>query len=218
MYAERNDRSGAIKPGSLSMAMAINAGVLGAVLLAAPEIIKIKPPGSIDIINIPIKPPPPPELVQPRVKADPAPRPKLTIPDPIIENPHPVEVTLTGTTVIPTGPVGTGEGNGLIIDPPAAPPVLIDPQLDERYRNGFQPAYPPAEQRAERSGLVTVRILVGIDGRVIAIERVSATSDDFFEATRRAALGKWRFRPATRDGVPIERWRVIRVTFRIEDA
>ncbi|MBX9731987.1 MAG: energy transducer TonB [Sphingomonas sp.] len=61
-------------------------------------------------------------------------------------------------------------------------------------------------------------MLIGIDGRVSAVERVSATSDDFFETTRRTALSKWRFRPATRDGAPVERWRVMRVTFRIEEA
>ncbi|OQW77200.1 MAG: hypothetical protein BVN33_02850 [Proteobacteria bacterium ST_bin13] len=218
MYAERNDRPGAIKPGSLAMAMAINAGVLSAVLLAAPEIIKIKPPVPIEIINIPIEPPPPPEPVQPRAKTDPAPQQKPILADPIIKIDRPVDVTFPGTTIIPTGPAGTSEGTGVIIDPPAPPPVLIEPSIDDRYRSSFQPAYPPAEQRAERSGFVVVRVLIGIDGRVSAVERVSATSDDFFETTRRTALSKWRFNPATRGGAPVERWRVMRVTFQIEEA
>ncbi|MBX9731988.1 MAG: hypothetical protein K2X59_11725 [Sphingomonas sp.] len=114
MYAERYDRPGTIKPGSLAMAIAINAGVLTAVLLAAPEIIKIKPPGPIEIVNIPIKPPPP-EPVQPRAKTDPAPQPKPTIPDPIIKIDRPVDVTFPGTTIIPTGPTGTSEGNAAVL-------------------------------------------------------------------------------------------------------
>jgi len=60
---------------------------------------------------------------------------------------------------------------------------------------------------------VVVRVLVGTDGRVKAIERVSATSDAFFAATRRQALSQWRFRPATRDGVGVESWYRMSVTF-----
>lgn len=56
-------------------------------------------------------------------------------------------------------------------------------------------------------------MLVGADGRVKAVERVSATSDAFFTATRRQALSQWRFRPATRDGAAIESWYRMSVTF-----
>ena len=56
------------------------------------------------------------------------------------------------------------------------------------------------------------------NGRVTAVERLSATSDAFWRATQRQALSRWRFRPATLDGRPVEGIKVMTVTFRIQDA
>jgi len=91
--------------------------------------------------------------------------------------------------------------------------VLIEASSDPRYAGDLQPVYPPSEQRAGREGRVVVRVLIGTDGRVKAVEPVSATSDAFLDTTRRQAIGKWRFRPATRDGVPVESWKRIGVSF-----
>lgn len=222
MYAERYDRSRRVQPGSLAVALAINAAVLGAVLLAPPEIFKPKPPTVLTGINIPLPPPPPPnDPVQPKAQADPTPDPKPVIIDPIVTTRNDPVIALTGTTAIPSGPVGEGNGangGGVAIDPPAPPPVFVDPEIDRRFADGFQPQYPPRERQLERDGSVVLRVLVGIDGRVKQVERQSATSDDFFNETRRTALAKWRFRPATRNGEPIERWKTMRVTFRLDDA
>jgi periplasmic protein TonB len=65
---------------------------------------------------------------------------------------------------------------------------------------------------------VVVRVLIGVDGRVKQVERVSADSDGFFEATQRQALARWRFKPATRGGVPVESWKQMNVHFVMEDA
>jgi len=52
---------------------------------------------------------------------------------------------------------------------------------------------------------------------VTAVQRLSATSDAFWRVTERQALSRWRFRPATVDGRPVETSREMTVTFRIED-
>ena len=65
--------------------------------------------------------------------------------------------------------------------------------------------------------MVKIRVLIGVDGRVKAAESVSATSDAFFEATRRQALSKWRFKPATRGGIPQESWKTMSVRFEIKN-
>ena len=62
-----------------------------------------------------------------------------------------------------------------------------------------------------------VRVLIGTDGRVKAIEQISSDSPGFFEETRRRALAKWRFKPATRGGVPEESWKVMTVHFQIRN-
>ncbi|WP_165899542.1 hypothetical protein [Sphingomonas sp. PP-CE-1G-424] len=49
------------------------------------------------------------------------------------------------------------------------------------------------------------------------VERVSATTDAFYRATFDRALAKWRFKPATRDGVPVEAWRSMALTFVLQN-
>jgi protein TonB len=61
-----------------------------------------------------------------------------------------------------------------------------------------------------------VRVTIGADGRVKAVQMVSATSDAFWRATQQHALARWRFRPATLDGRPVESTKLMNVYFRIE--
>ena len=103
------------------------------------------------------------------------------------------------------------------ITPPKPVPALVGARRDPRYADAFQPNYPASELRAQRDGRVSVRVLVGPDGRVKAVEQVSATSAAFFEATKQQALSKWRFKPATRGGVAEESWMTLSVTFQIKD-
>ena len=102
------------------------------------------------------------------------------------------------------------------VDPPA-PPKLVLAELDSRFARNFQPDYPASEQRREIEGRAKVRVLIGTDGRVKAVELISTDSPGFFEETRRRALAKWRFKPATRGGVAEESWKVMTVHFQIRN-
>ncbi|MGB3319354.1 MAG: energy transducer TonB, partial [Sphingopyxis granuli] len=97
-------------------------------------------------------------------------------------------------------------------------PALVAAAVDPRFAGTFQPDYPAREQRAGIEGVVRVRVLIGTDGRVKAVELVSTDDPAFFEATRKRALSKWRFKPATRGGVPEESWKEMTVRFQIRDA
>jgi protein TonB len=101
--------------------------------------------------------------------------------------------------------------------PPAHEPVRRDATVDPRYAAALQPPYPLAEQRAERTGTVRVRVTIGVDGRVRAVERLSATNDAFWEVARQQALNRWRFRPATLDGRPVESSKEMTIHFRLAD-
>jgi periplasmic protein TonB len=81
----------------------------------------------------------------------------------------------------------------------------------------FQPAYPPSARRADIEGTVFVRVRIGVDGKVITatIEK-SSTHDILDSAAIQHALRKWRFKPATQDGKPIEGVRVISVVFQLK--
>lgn len=219
MYADRSRRSKP-SPASLAAAIAINAAMIAALITSAPKIFTA-PDVPFTAYPVDADPPPPPPEPEKRVES------KQPTPDPLPYTPPPIERALTPPdTMIGSvdpqpkvdvfQPPATGDpGSGTLpLDPPKPAPVLVDAKPDPR--SVFQPDYPPAERRAGAEGAVTVRVLIGADGRVKAVEQVRAASPAFFEATRRQALNRWRFAPATRDGVPVESWRVMTVRFVLE--
>jgi protein TonB len=117
-------------------------------------------------------------------------------------------------------PAGGGTGPAVAEYPPAPParPPLVLAQLDTRFAGAFQPDYPANERRREVEGVAKVRVLIGTDGRVKAVELISADSPGFFEETKRRALAKWRFKPAMRGGVAEESWKEMTVRFELRSA
>ncbi|WP_033919383.1 energy transducer TonB [Sphingomonas sp. 37zxx] len=223
MYAQRYDSGGKGKSVGLGAAVAVNAGLLALLMTTGVVPTTIRPDGPLTIIHIPLDPPPPPEPIeQPRVdRVQPAPAPLPFKPTPIVNLPVP-NSNFGSTTILqpiqplalPPGGAVTGSGSGSVPAEPA-PPALIGAEIDPRFANAFQPEYPAAERRAEREGRVVVRVLIGIDGRVQAVEQVSAVSPGLFDATRRHALARWRFKPATRGGVPVESWKTMSLRFEL---
>ena len=209
-YLDRQQRH----PGFLTAAIVLHVGILGAILAYHPEVF-VKDGGSIILRPIAGDPPPPihPKPRPQHQRADPDPRPQ-----------QPPDITRT-IIDIPTGtgwpplppepPVGSGAGDGgtQVVLPPE--PVLTAVGLDPRFAGVLQPPYPAALERAEIEGSVTVRVQIGPDGRVTAVEPVRADDPAFFASTRDWALKRWRFRPATRDGVPIAAWITKTVRFQI---
>ncbi|SFP55852.1 energy transducer TonB [Sphingomonas rubra] len=223
MYADRFTGRSRFHPAGLVAAIGINAAVVAALMLAAPHMgIGDPPEGSIEIYQVPPDRPPPEPQPLPKKAQSTAPAAER------IETVTPLVDTLPSTDrpvgldplPFPTLDLGGGSAAGTgtaPADPPAPAPVIVGPSVDPRYAGDLQPSYPPSEQRLGRDGRVTVRVLVGSDGRVRQVERVSATSDAFFAVTQAQALRRWRFRPGTRDGVAQEAWRTITVTFTLED-
>jgi len=177
-------------------------------------VIRFFPP--TELIRIaPEKEPPPPPEAQPET-----PRtqdPVIARVDPIVTPPLPqpdfVNTAEKPVIVPPLPPLPQPEAN----PPTATPePVTVDASFDRRFADALQPPYPPAMQRIGTEGRAVVRVLIGVDGRVKAVEPVEATDAAFHEATERQALRRWRFKPATRDGQPVESWKTMAVRFVIE--
>ena len=76
------------------------------------------------------------------------------------------------------------------------------------------PKYPPAAQRLQAKGEVTLQLLVGVDGSVeqVRILKVTREGLDFEKASEEAAR-QWRYRPATKDGVRVKMWITVRIPF-----
>ena len=201
------------RPAAMAAVIAIHATGIGALMMIAPTIVdRIEKP--FEGYNVPVEKIPPEIIPHPIIK------PKTDTKS-LIDRPK-TEVTPTrrdpGAALRddpgPLAGAGGGEALGggidiIDIDPPQAP-VIVGPQFTGRNP---QPPYPPAMQRMNIEGAVTVRVLVGVDGRPVRIEAVKVDQEAFFAATRDWAMKNWRFKPATRDGEPFQEWRTMTVRF-----
>jgi len=222
MYANQRYQPPHSRGFSFGAALAINGAIIAGLIFSAPNILPKPKPNVLEGTNIEIEKPKPeplkplPKTADTRVAHTPLP----TAPDPIV--PTKSENTTETTEIIyptfpPQPPAPTGDPIVKPVEPVALPP-LIGAEQDPRYLRDFQPDYPSSELRAQRDGQVRIRILIGTDGRVREVQQLNATSTAFFEVTKRQALGKWRFKPATRGGVPQESWKVMNVRFELENA
>jgi protein TonB len=212
MYADRAKR---FSPTGAGAALAVNGALIAGLILAfAPVIITKVPPTILKTYTVHENPPPPP-VPEIKPKTD-SPRSDPQVYVPPVDTPVRSENPIIGSDIkVDTPPVTAppSTGTGVAIEPPAPPPPLLAASVDPRYARDFQPEYPSMNIRSGIEGTATVRVLIGVDGRVKQIEQVSATHPAFFDATRRQALSKWRFKPATRGGVPQESWKTMTVRF-----
>lgn len=221
MHANRYDGSRASRPVSAGAALLVNGALLLGLALAVPNVIKGPEETTLWTRNIPIAPPPEPVEDEPveLKKATTTTMPPLKQVDPLVKTlPAGPPLEHVRDPVDPSfdPPVGPSGAGAIVIDPPTPPaPVMTGAEIDQRYAGSFQPDYPGSELRQEKEGVVKVRVLIGVDGRIKAVEQVSSPTPGFFDATRRHALSKWRFKPATRDGIPVESWKVMTVRFEI---
>lgn len=203
-------------PVALTAAVALNLAAVGTLLLAKGDYVKV-PPDIIQLINV--TEPPAPD-VRPRPVAPPVAR-QPSRPNPVIERPLPSlpdvdlprfpPIELTGSDPLDeggSGPAGRAEDDPL-------PPVLADAEVDPRYAGQFQPAYPARLERLGIEGRVVLKVLIGADGRVKDVRILYADDDGFADVTERQARSRWRFRPATSDGRPVETWKQLTVRFEI---
>jgi protein TonB len=200
-----------LNPTSLTIVIALHGAALTALALSRTEI--ARPIIDRTIVKFIPNPKPPEPTVEP---PPPTPKPieasagptvvppivdRLPTPRPPIANP-------------PIGPEPIGPTGAATVDPPAPPePIRTEAQFDQRFAHLMQPAYPASEQRAEREGVVRIKVLIGADGKVKAAQPLSSASTAFWQATERHALRHWRFKPATIDGKPVESWKVMTVRF-----
>jgi TonB family protein len=114
--------------------------------------------------------------------------------------PPPLEEPLSPVTVEPTSGVYG-----------AVPPGGTQPQEIDRSI----PRYPSAARRANVQGSVVVRGIVRRDGTIDNVEVIQNLPHGLGEEARRA-VSRWRFRPATYRGEPIDVYYTVTVNFRLQ--
>lgn len=217
MYYASSGPASRRNPAGLAVTIALHAGLVAAALIGFgvitpdPQLFR-----SMPVTQIPDTPPPPQRNADvPKTIFD---KVVVSVPEPIIDpfDPPKVDTTATLTRDPADNDVITGLSGGTveIVKPPAG--ITRSAMIDPRYRADFEAPYPPASQRMGETGTVVVRVVVGVDGRVV---RASIAQSSGFprldDAALKRALARWRFVPAMRDGSPVEAEREVPVTFRL---
>lgn len=221
MYADRYHAK-KVSPGSLTMSVGIVGGLL-ALALASNTVVEVaRGDRPFEMFAVPPEPaPPPPDPAPPKAQQQAKAKPRIDQPVQIVPSTKPSETyyapPVPGPVIEPGIPDGVGAGAAVFDPPKPPPPVLTTAEVDGRYARDFQPVYPTAERRAGNEGVVTLKVLIGVDGRVRQVQQMAAASDEFWRVTERQALGRWRFKPATRDGIPVESWRTMTVRFKLNE-
>ena len=102
------------------------------------------------------------------------------------------------------GRLETEHGDRLNNEVTMAPQVLFKPA----------PTYSEAARVAKYQGTVLLQILIDESGRVADIKVIRPLGLGLDEEAIKAVL-LWRFRPATKNGIPVAKWVVVEVNFRL---
>jgi periplasmic protein TonB len=102
----------------------------------------------------------------------------------------------------PGGTGGTGAGGGRGDGRTALPPR--PPGVTRRAVAEYapEPPYPSSARAREQGGWVTALIHVDERGAVTSVDIAESAGGPAFEDSVRGTVGRWRFRPALRDGIP----------------
>jgi len=120
--------------------------------------------------------------------------------------PTPAPPTPTPTPEPSPTPVPVREGDLVDLGPGVVPPEIT---------SQVNPEFPEIARRRIDSGEVQMQLLVGIDGRVEEVRVVAVEPEGFgLEQAAERAVRRWRFRPATADGVKVRMWFPVRIVFR----
>jgi protein TonB len=105
----------------------------------------------------------------------------------------------------------------VVSNPPPAPPAPIARTAAVISASSCEkPEYPSASRRLEEEGTVTLKFLVGVDGRVKESAVDKSSGFRRLDEAARQGLSKCQFKPGTENGQPVEGWASMRYTWKLE--
>jgi len=158
------------------------------------------------------------EETKPDIPPPPPPPPPKNLPTPPPAYVPPVEVAVAAPT--PVNAIAAVSNTPQPVAPPSPMPVVAAaPVVTAAVISASsceKPEYPSASKRLEEEGTVTLKFLVGADGKVIesAVEKSSGFRR--LDEAARAGLSKCQFKPGTVDGKPQQTWASMKYTWRLE--
>lgn len=155
-------------------------------------------------------PPPPPPPPTKNLPPPPAYVPPVDVPVTATSSANAIAaVTATPQPPAPPPPV-------VVAAPPPPPAPVVRTPAVVNSANCAKPEYPSASRRLEEEGTVSLRFLVGVDGKVIESEVEKSSGYKRLDEAARAALSRCQFRAATVDGKPEQGWATMKYTWRLE--
>lgn len=140
----------------------------------------------------------------------PTPQPKTPPPPPKTPAPPPPAPTSTVPAITqPTAPPAA-------VPTPTAAPAIRTGAAIQAGAHCAKPDYPSASRRMEEEGTVTLKFLIGADGKVLQADIEKSSGFTRLDEAARNALSKCQFRPGTVDGKPEQSWASIKYTWRLE--
>lgn len=176
-------------------------------------------------VDLKPEPPEPTPPLDPPKPVNSLPLPPLFVPPPDVVTTPPPEAAIVATTSVPDpAPPRTAIGDPTTVTPPVGPATDQASNNAGRLRTAVLadpnacalPEYPARAARNGESGITSLALLVGTDGRVASarIERSSGSRD--LDRAALAALSLCRFKPATNNGVPESGWAQLSYAWTLE--
>jgi protein TonB len=195
-------------------AIAINAAALLLLLapLSAPMPIADRRPDDIIVIPVTPKKPPDPYVAPKKVEVT-KPRTTSTTPAAVQQKIEPPETIVEAQPGdIPVDPVQVAKtdlGRSEAITEPL-------PGAHLEYEVAPSPPYPVEAIRGGLTGMVTLRVLVDVDGKPIDVQIEHSSGHRVLDAAaRKQVLAKWRFKPATQDGQVMQAIGLVPIVFNL---
>jgi len=143
-----------------------------------------------------------PQAPQPQAEPPEAAAPAVAPPEP---TPIPTSVPPTRVPAQAAAPAAASVQRGDLVDAP-----------DTDVEAVFTPkaVYPPLARRQRVGGVVILRALIDENGSVQEVQVLRGVKPDLgLDAAAATAVRSWRFRPATKGGVPVKYWKTITIPF-----
>jgi protein TonB len=148
------------------------------------------------------KPTPKPEPVKAApvvVKQEPKPEPVKA--EPVVATPEPKPEPALAPVKIAPAPVQ--------VEQPPAEPIFEPPVVLER----IDPVYPKKALRRAAGGTIILKLLISESGRIVRVTVDQGAPVPELEAAAVNAVLRWRYRPATEDGVAVKAWTTAEFSF-----
>ncbi len=158
----------------------------------------------------PPPPPPPPVRTPPPNVPPPAYVPPVVVP---VNTPPPVNA-IAAVTSKPQPETPPSPAPAPVVTAPPAP--LVRTAAVIAAANCEKPEYPSASRRLEEEGTVSLKFLVGTDGKVKESAVDKSSGFKRLDEAARQGLAKCLFKPGTENGHPVESWAGIKYTWKLE--